>query len=74
MTTGDRFVMRTSGGGGLGRPEARDSERVLADVAAGRVTPEAARLVYGVVLDDDGEAVDVAATDQLRGERVEAGR
>jgi N-methylhydantoinase B len=74
MTTGDRFVMRTSGGGGLGRPEARDPERVLADVAAGRVTPEAARLVYSVVLDDDGEAVDVAATDQLRGERVEAGR
>jgi N-methylhydantoinase B len=44
---GDRFVMLTSGGGGLGPPEARDRELVEQDVTEGKVTPEAAARVYG---------------------------
>ena len=38
LAAGDRFVMRTSGGGGLGPPERRAREAVLADVESGRVT------------------------------------
>ena len=45
---GDRFIMRTSGGGGLGDPFERDPELVAADVAEGRVTVEGARDDYGV--------------------------
>ncbi len=47
---GERFVLRTSGGGGLGDPKRRDPELVRADVAAGRVTVEGAARDYGVEL------------------------
>jgi N-methylhydantoinase B len=52
LSPGDRFVMRTSGGGGLGPPEQRARELVLADVATGRVTPEGAARDYGCVVDE----------------------
>jgi N-methylhydantoinase B len=45
---GDRFIMRTSGGGGLGDPFERDPDLVAADVAEGRVTVQGARDDYGV--------------------------
>ncbi len=68
LDAGDVFVMRTSGGGGVGRPEDRPPERVLADVEDGRVTPEGARRDYGIVLDASG-TLDAEATDRLRRER-----
>ena len=45
---GDVFVLRTSGGGGLGPAAERSPELVLADVRDGNVSPEAAALRYGV--------------------------
>src|SRR5262245_16826083 len=42
LQAGDRFVMRTSGGGGLGPPEARARELGRADLASRRVTREGA--------------------------------
>jgi N-methylhydantoinase B len=51
IAAGERLVVRTSGGGGLGNPRDRDRALVHADVAAGRVTPEGAARDYGVVLD-----------------------
>ena len=71
---GERFVLRTSGGGGLGPPERRDPERVLEDVLAGRVSIDGAARDYAVVLDDSGTSIDRAATDRLRGERITEGR
>ncbi len=53
---------RTPGGGGYGSALERDPERVLEDVAQGKVTPDRARDVYGVVLDQSGKAVDLQAT------------
>ena len=53
---------RTPGGGGYGSPLERDPERVLEDVAQGKVTPDKARHTYGVVLDPSGKAVDLEAT------------
>jgi N-methylhydantoinase B len=44
---GDVFVIRTSGGGGLGPPDQRSPEAVHDDLAEGRVTPEGARRDYG---------------------------
>lgn len=47
---GDLFLLRTSGGGGLGSPARRDREAVRNDVREGRVSPAAAAAVY--LLDD----------------------
>jgi N-methylhydantoinase B len=44
---GDVYVHRTAGGGGWGDPRERDPAAISADVADGKVTPEAAREAYG---------------------------
>jgi N-methylhydantoinase B len=62
------FLARVDGGGGLGDPLLRPPERVLADVAAGCVSPRQAREQYGVVLDTTGSALDATATVRLRRE------
>lgn len=49
---GDVVQMRAGGGGGFGDPRERDREAVRADVRAGRVSPAAARELYG--LDEGG--------------------
>jgi N-methylhydantoinase B len=54
------------GGGGLGDPLERDPALVLADVEEGIVSIEAAREVYGVVLNADRTGIDRAATEGLR--------
>ena len=48
LVAGDRFVLRTSGGGGLGPARERDAARVRDDVATGKVTPEGAARDYGL--------------------------
>ncbi|HEX7096727.1 MAG TPA: hydantoinase B/oxoprolinase family protein [Acidimicrobiales bacterium] len=68
VRAGEVFVLRTSGGGGLGDPFERDPEAVAADVAAQKVSREAAAEHYGVVLTASGE-VDHDATAALRGAR-----
>ncbi len=62
-----RSVIRveTPAGAGYGDPLERDPERVLADVAAERVSPEAAKDLYGVILRE--EAVDSELTRAARG-------
>jgi N-methylhydantoinase B len=70
IAAGERFVLRTSGGGGLGPPEQRDPERVLADVQAGRVSVDAAVREYAVVLEGSTTSIDRAATERLRTERI----
>ncbi|HLI16261.1 MAG TPA: hydantoinase B/oxoprolinase family protein [Acidimicrobiales bacterium] len=50
LEAGDVIEHTTASGGGFGDPRQRAREAVLADVADGKVSPEAARLVYG--LDD----------------------
>ena len=54
----------SGGGGGYGDPFTRDPAAVARDVAAGLVSRERARDVYGVAI--DGDAVDLAATARLR--------
>lgn len=54
MKPGDRFINRTAGGGGYGDPLVRDPESVLADVADGYVSVEAALQEYGVIVNADG--------------------
>jgi N-methylhydantoinase B len=47
VPAGDRLVVELPGGGGLGEAIKRARERIEADIAAGLVTHEAARTVYG---------------------------
>ena len=69
---GDIVVMQSAGGGGYGDPLARDPAHVREDVRAGYVSPERARLGYGVVLMPNGD-VDLSATRAER-ERLTAAR
>jgi N-methylhydantoinase B len=48
---GDRLVLKLPGGGGMGDPRLRDPACVARDVRDGLVTPEEARLVYGVAVE-----------------------
>jgi N-methylhydantoinase B len=67
LNNGDVVYMRVASGGGYGSPLERDPQLVLADVVEGIVSAKAAREVYGVVLDETGEALNLAATKNLRG-------
>lgn len=63
----------TNGGGGWGDPTTREPERVLADVQNEYVSVEAAKNIYRAAitgdpaLDPEGLAVDIKATEKLRG-------
>jgi N-methylhydantoinase B len=65
LEAGDRMRIVSGGGGGYGPPWERETERVLADLAAGYVTPAHAAEAYGVILAPDG-ALDVARTEPRR--------
>ena len=67
LQPGDVISYRTSGGGGFEDPLLRDPELVLSDVVDGKVSVERANDVYGVVIGEDGQSVDMAATERLRG-------
>ena len=56
--------METPGGAGYGDPLERDPALVRADVRAGKVSPDAAKERYGVVLENG--RIDAARTDALR--------
>jgi N-methylhydantoinase B len=62
---GDQLWEYIAGGAGHGDPLDRDPELVLADVLDAKITPEAARAAYGVVLTPGG-AVDEVATKGAR--------
>jgi N-methylhydantoinase B len=60
------IVTETPGGGGWGAPRKRDADAVRDDVAAGLLSAERARDVYGVAVDPETLEVDEHATGQLR--------
>ena len=63
---GDAFIVNSGGGGGFGSPLERPVRLVCEDVRQGYVTAEAARALYGVVLDPDTLEPDLAATARVR--------
>ena len=71
LKKGDVFRIETGGGGGWGHPFDRPAEDVLADVAGGFVSPDAAARDYGVVIRDG--AIDADATAAGRATRPDAG-
>lgn len=64
VKAGDKLLFRTAGGGGLGDPLERDSERVAREVRQGLISETAARNEYGVVLNHG--TVDTEATEKKR--------
>lgn len=66
VSAGDRLVLVTPGGGGWGDPLERDHRAVQRDARNGRIAAANAREVYGVVLSEDLEDVDLRATENLR--------
>jgi N-methylhydantoinase B len=47
IPAGDRVVVETPGGGGIGDPKKRARDKVQRDVEYGLVTPEEAKTHYG---------------------------
>ncbi|MHA7882457.1 hydantoinase B/oxoprolinase family protein [Nitratireductor rhodophyticola] len=67
LVRGDILRIETGGGGGHGHPFDRPVGKVIEDVLGGFVSPEAARSLYGVVM--EGNRVDADATVAVRAER-----
>lgn len=63
MTNRDVFAVSWQGGGGYGDPLERDPEAVAKDVREGLVGADAAKSVYGVVVND---GLDLEATEKER--------
>ena len=63
---GQMVTLKLPGGGGFFSPLERDPQRVLEDIRQGRVSIEAAKDEYGIVVDREKWKVDTAATEVLR--------
>jgi N-methylhydantoinase B/oxoprolinase/acetone carboxylase alpha subunit len=70
LRAGDVLVVTQGGGGGYGDPLLRDPALVAADVRDGYVSLRRVLKDYGVVFNDDGRTIDVAATENERAMRV----
>lgn len=73
ISAGQRLRTCPAGGGGVGSALERELESVVADVANGLVSVDAAREEYGVVVDPDTLTLDTDRTQALRLE-LTAGR
>jgi N-methylhydantoinase B len=70
---GDVIQLQTPGGGGYGNPLQRDIALVVRDVQRAYISQDTARQVYGVIFQEDSLAVDMAATQALRRQRLPGG-
>jgi len=66
LEAGEVLVNNTGGGGGYGDPFQREAGRVADDVRNGFVSVAAAEREYGVVIDQQTQSVDEAATARRR--------
>jgi N-methylhydantoinase B len=73
VPAGSEVTVLTGGGGGWGRPEERDPERVLDDVRQGIVTVAGAEKDYGIVVRGAELEIDREATAKLRASRNNGG-
>lgn len=75
LEKGDAFYLRWNGGGGVGDPLDRPAHKVREDVVQGLVSLEAAKKMYGVILNDltVDEKATVALRAEMRASRVQEG-
>jgi N-methylhydantoinase B len=69
VKAGDIMVKLSGGGAGVGDPWERPVDKVVTDVRREMVSIEAARLIYGVVIDPATLELDQEATRQLRAKK-----
>ena len=60
LERGDRLVSITGGGGGYGDARVRDRGAVRRDLIEGKISPQAASAIYGLLDDPEAEPVEVA--------------
>ena len=72
LKPGERYFLRSGGGGGFGSPLERPVEMVQADLHHGYVSREWAERAYGIVFDAEG-GIDTGATQARRQELVAQG-
>jgi N-methylhydantoinase B len=72
LKPGERYVLRSGGGGGYGNPLARPVNRVEFDILQGYVSAARAEAVYGIAFADSGQ-IDVEATNARRAEMAAKG-
>ena len=65
LSKGDRFRLKTGGGGGFGQAVDREMEAVNADLRAGYISRKCAEKVYRVKFHSDG-SLDIGATQDAR--------
>jgi N-methylhydantoinase B len=72
LRQGDLLRLERPGGGGMGDPLGRPTDRVLEDVRQGYVSRERAEADYGVVIRSDGvdPVLDRGATERIREEKA----
>ena len=66
LARGDVLFMRVASGGGYGDPLEREPELVRQDFKNGLISRAAARDIYGAVIDEAGDKIDLVATQELR--------
>jgi N-methylhydantoinase B len=66
IPSGAAFFEHAGGGGGYGDPRSRPAELVAREVKNGVVSLEAAREIYGVVIDPNSLELDSRATESVR--------
>jgi N-methylhydantoinase B len=59
-------VVQTPGGGGYSDPTERDPQKVLEDVVNEKMSIEAAREEYGIVVDPEARTINEEATRECR--------
>ncbi|HSG42189.1 MAG TPA: hydantoinase B/oxoprolinase family protein, partial [Anaerolineales bacterium] len=66
LQPGQHVILKLPGGGGFSSPLERDPERVLSDLQQGYISIEAAKNLYGVIIDSAIRTIDEEATIQQR--------
>ncbi|HEX5998861.1 MAG TPA: hydantoinase B/oxoprolinase family protein [Hyphomicrobiaceae bacterium] len=73
LKTGDRYILRSGGGGGYGPPLERSIEMVAADLQEGYISRPRAERIYGIVFGSEANLIDVAATQARRAALIASG-
>ena len=73
LKPGDKYILRSGGGGGFGSPLDRELDAIEHDVRQGYVSLRAAREQYGAVIDPATGRADLAASAELRASMRAAG-
>ncbi len=73
LKPGERYTLRSGGGGGYGSPLSRPIERIAADLQEGYITPARAERLYGIVFGSEPGTIDFAKTQSRRAEMTVQG-